>query len=143
MTATGHDTLETRSTLAVNGKDYAYYSLSKAAEQLGDIARLPISMKVLLENLLRFEDEGFTIGRDDLQAVVDWQNNPVTGSDLEATLQIDGEFVGELLCAQVAGTVTVPVMIPLLGSTLSAMPLDLGPSPAPEDLPLPSEIGCP
>ena len=57
MTATGKDTLSTRSTLDVNGKSYAYYSLSKAAEQLGDISKLPNSMKVLLENLLRFEDE--------------------------------------------------------------------------------------
>ncbi|MEL6541591.1 MAG: aconitate hydratase AcnA [Pseudomonadota bacterium] len=83
MTATGKDTLNTRSTLTVGGTDYAYYSLDKAAAQLGDVSRLPISMKVLLENLLRFEDEGFTIGRDDLQAVVDWQNNPVTGSEVQ------------------------------------------------------------
>jgi aconitase A len=40
----------------VGGKSYAYYSLAKAAEQLGDVSRLPFSMKVLLENLLRFED---------------------------------------------------------------------------------------
>ncbi|MEO0417913.1 MAG: aconitate hydratase AcnA [Pseudomonadota bacterium] len=83
MTATGKDTLNTRSTLTVGGTDYAYYSLDKAAAQLGDVSRLPISMKVLLENLLRFEDEGFTIGRDDLKAVVDWQNNPVTGSEVQ------------------------------------------------------------
>ncbi|MEM7703233.1 MAG: aconitate hydratase AcnA [Pseudomonadota bacterium] len=83
MTATGKDTLNTRSTLTVDGTEYAYYSLDKAAAQLGDVSRLPISMKVLLENLLRFEDEGFTIGRDDLQAVVDWQNNPVTGSEVQ------------------------------------------------------------
>ncbi|MEL6707773.1 MAG: aconitate hydratase AcnA [Pseudomonadota bacterium] len=83
MTATGKDTLNTRSTLTVGGTDYAYYSLERAAAQLGDVSRLPISMKVLLENLLRFEDEGFTIGPDDLQAVVDWQNNPVTGSEVQ------------------------------------------------------------
>jgi hypothetical protein len=56
----------------VGGKSYAYYSLPKAAEALGDISRLPFSMKVLLENLLRFED-GVTVTRDDLQAMVDWQ----------------------------------------------------------------------
>ena len=83
MTAIGKDTLATRSTLNVNGKEYAYYSLSKAAEQLGDISKLPISMKVLLENLLRFEDEGFTVGREHIQAIVDWQNNPVTGSEIQ------------------------------------------------------------
>ncbi|MEO6432363.1 MAG: aconitate hydratase AcnA [Sphingomicrobium sp.] len=71
MIPTGQDSLDTRSTLDVNGKSYAYYSLSKAAATLGDIDRLPFSMKVLLENLLRFED-GVTVTRDDLQAMVDW-----------------------------------------------------------------------
>jgi len=71
MIPTGHDSLATRSTLSVAGKTYAYYSLPKAAEQLGDISRLPFSMKVLLENLLRFED-GATVTRDDLQCMVDW-----------------------------------------------------------------------
>src|SRR5258708_28235385 len=71
MTPTGQNSLHTRSTLAVQGKTYAYYSLQKAAETLGDVSRLPFSMKVLLENLLRFED-GKTVTRDDLQAMVDW-----------------------------------------------------------------------
>ncbi|PKP65175.1 MAG: aconitate hydratase AcnA [Alphaproteobacteria bacterium HGW-Alphaproteobacteria-7] len=83
MTAIGQDTLKTRQTLNVGGKEYAYYSLAKAAEQLGDIARLPISMKVLLENLLRFEDGGFTVGRDHIQAIVDWQDNPTTGEEIQ------------------------------------------------------------
>ena len=56
MIPTGQDSLNTRSTLKVGGKTYAYYSLHKAAETLGDVSRLPFSMKVLLENLLRFED---------------------------------------------------------------------------------------
>ena len=72
MIPTGQDSLRTRSTLEVGGKPYAYYSLPKAAETLGDLSRLPFSMKVLLENLLRFED-GETVTRDDLQAMVDWQ----------------------------------------------------------------------
>jgi aconitate hydratase len=72
MIPTGQDSLNTRSTLTAAGKTYAYYSLPRAAEQLGDISRLPFSMKVLLENLLRFED-GTTVTRDDLQAMVDWQ----------------------------------------------------------------------
>jgi aconitate hydratase len=72
MTSVGHDSLHTRSTLDVNGKSYAYYSLAKAAEQLGNVSRLPFSMKVLLENLLRFED-GKTVTREDIQALVDWQ----------------------------------------------------------------------
>jgi aconitate hydratase len=76
MTAVGQDTLGTRSTLSVGGKDYAYYSLKKAAAKLGDVSRLPFSMKVLLENLLRFEDGGFTVSTADAQALVDWQKDP-------------------------------------------------------------------
>ncbi|MGA1851399.1 aconitate hydratase AcnA [Sphingobium yanoikuyae] len=74
MTATGQDTLGTRDTLNVGGKDIAYYSLEKAAAKLGDVSRLPFSMKVLLENLLRFED-GVTVTTDDIKAIVDWQND--------------------------------------------------------------------
>ena len=83
MTAIGQDSLGTRQMLDVNGKQYAYYSLAKAAEQLGDIAKLPISMKVLLENLLRFEDGGFTVGAEHIQALVDWQSNPTTGEEIQ------------------------------------------------------------
>jgi aconitate hydratase len=72
MIPSGQDSLKTRSTLEAGGKRYSYYSLSKAAEALGDISRLPFSMKVLLENLLRFED-GQTVTREDLQAMADWQ----------------------------------------------------------------------
>nr|WP_298930866.1 aconitate hydratase AcnA [uncultured Erythrobacter sp.] len=83
MTAIGKDSLNTRSTLSVNGTDYAYYSLAKAAEQLGDVSKLPNSMKVLLENMLRFEDDGFTVGKEHAQAIVDWQKNPVTGNEIQ------------------------------------------------------------
>src|SRR5689334_11408793 len=71
MIPTGQDSLNTRSALEAEGKSYAYYSLTKAGETLGDFSRLPFSMKVLLENLLRFED-GETVTHDDLQAMVDW-----------------------------------------------------------------------
>ena len=71
MTAPSLDSLSTRSTLEVDGQGYTYYSLEKAGAALGDVGRLPHSMKVLLENLLRFED-GVTVTRDDLQAMADW-----------------------------------------------------------------------
>ncbi|MBC7985319.1 MAG: aconitate hydratase AcnA [Sphingomonadaceae bacterium] len=71
MTATGHDTLATRATLDVQGRTVHYYSLAKAAAHLGDLSRLPFSMKVLLENLLRFED-GVTVTTDDLEAIAAW-----------------------------------------------------------------------
>jgi aconitate hydratase 1 len=74
MTAIGQDTLGTRDTLKVGSKDFGYYSLKKAGQKLGDVSRLPFSMKVLLENLLRFED-GVTVTTDDIQAIVDWQND--------------------------------------------------------------------
>ncbi|WP_341710838.1 aconitate hydratase AcnA [Erythrobacter sp.] len=83
MTQVGKDSLGTRSTLTVNGKDYAYYSLAKAAEIIGDVSRLPFSMKVLLENMLRFEDGGFTVATADAQAIADWQKNPVTGAEIQ------------------------------------------------------------
>ncbi|KPL68730.1 aconitate hydratase [Erythrobacter sp. SG61-1L] len=83
MTQVGKNSLGTRSTLNVGGKDYAYYSLKKAAEKIGDVSRLPFSMKVLLENLLRFEDGGFTVSTDDIQAIADWQKNPVTGAEIQ------------------------------------------------------------
>ncbi len=71
-TFTGQDTLKTRRSLSVGGKSYDYFSI-KAAEDagLGDLSRLPYSMKVLLENLLRFED-GRTVSVDDVKAVAQW-----------------------------------------------------------------------
>ena len=83
MTTTGNDTLGTRSTLSVGGKNYAYYSLDKAAAKLGDVSRLPFSMKVLLENLLRFEDGGFTVSTDDVKALVDWQKDPHSNQEIQ------------------------------------------------------------
>ncbi len=83
MTQVGKDTFGTRSTMNVGGKEYAYYSLAKAAEKIGNIDRLPFSMKVLLENLLRFEDAGFTVSTDDIQGLADWQRNPVTGNEIQ------------------------------------------------------------
>ena len=83
MTQVGSNSLGSRSALHVNGKSYAYYSLASAAEKFGDISRLPFSMKVLLENMLRFEDEGFTVGESHVQAIVDWQANPATGEEIQ------------------------------------------------------------
>ncbi|MBT6035103.1 MAG: aconitate hydratase AcnA [Kordiimonadaceae bacterium] len=74
MATVGQDTLKTRRTLNVGEKEYDYYSLPEAAKELGDISTLPYSMKVLLENLLRYED-GVTVTTDDVQAIVDWQKD--------------------------------------------------------------------
>ncbi|WP_421836688.1 aconitate hydratase AcnA [Novosphingobium sp.] len=83
MTQVGQDTLGARSTLNVGGKDYAYYALGKAAAAYGDVSRLPFSMKVLLENLLRFEDGGFTVSTDDIKALVDWQKDPSSSREIQ------------------------------------------------------------
>src|SRR6056297_1299365 len=76
----GHDTAKTRQTLRVNGKSYAYYSI-KAAEAagLGDFSRLPASLRVVLENMLRFED-GKTVSTDDIKAFSDWADNGGKGN---------------------------------------------------------------
>src|ERR1700760_3039068 len=71
MTAVGQDTLKSRRTLTVEGKSYDYFSLPEAAKTLGDISRLPVSLKVLLENALRFED-GRSYKVDDAKAIVGW-----------------------------------------------------------------------
>ncbi len=67
----GKDTLQTRRTLTVDGTDYDYFSLTAAADKLGDISRLPFSLKVLLENLLRYED-GQSVTVEDIHALADW-----------------------------------------------------------------------
>ena len=71
MTMTGQDTLKTLKTLTVDGKDYKYFSLAEAADALGDISRLPKTLKVLLENVLRFENGG-SYKVDDAKAIVGW-----------------------------------------------------------------------
>jgi aconitate hydratase len=58
-------------TLQVGAQTFQYYSLPEAARTLGDLSRLPLSLKVLLENLLRWED-GQTVRREDCQAIADW-----------------------------------------------------------------------
>ena len=65
------DSLKCRRSLEVAGKTYHYYSLPDAAAQLGNISRLPTSLKVLLENLLRWEDNQ-TVRADDLKSLVTW-----------------------------------------------------------------------
>ena len=74
------DSFSTRSQLDVGGQRYDYYSLPKLGERY-DIARLPYSMKILLENLLRHEDGGITVGRNHIEAVAQW--NPAAEAETE------------------------------------------------------------
>ncbi len=80
MTAIGQDSLKTRRSLTVEGKTYQYFSLPEAAKSIGDISRLPVSLKVLLENILRFEN-GTSYKVTDAKAIAGWL--PAGHSDQE------------------------------------------------------------
>ena len=68
----GHDSAKTKRTLAAGGQTVAYYSIPAAQEAgLGDFSRLPAALKVVLENMLRFED-GKTVSVDDIRAFAEW-----------------------------------------------------------------------
>ena len=84
------DSFKSRKTLKVGAKTYVYYSLEAAAQNgLGDISRLPVSLKVLLENLLRFED-GKTVTRDDIKAFAAWLSDK---GKAEVEIAIIGKYV--------------------------------------------------
>ncbi|CAH2600661.1 aconitate hydratase 1 [Rhodovastum atsumiense] len=71
MKAIGQDSLKTRRTLTAAGRSYDYFSIPEAAKTIGDVSRLPVSLKVLLENVLRFEDgQSYTV--DDAKAIAGW-----------------------------------------------------------------------
>ncbi|MDF3920539.1 aconitate hydratase AcnA [Salinicola salarius] len=65
------DPSHTLATLDVKGTTFHYYSLPKAAETLGNIDKLPMTLKVLLENQLRYADDP-TVAKEDIQALADW-----------------------------------------------------------------------
>ena len=68
----GHDSTRTRKTLTAGDQSVAYYSIpAAAAAGLGDFSKLPVALKVVLENMLRFED-GKTVTVDDIKAFSDW-----------------------------------------------------------------------
>jgi aconitate hydratase len=67
----GRDSLKSKTALTAGGKSYAIFSLKAAEKELGDLSRLPCSLKVLLENLLRFED-GRSVKVDDIKAFGAW-----------------------------------------------------------------------
>lgn len=66
------DSFKCRKELTVNGKVYEYYSLDEAEKNgLKGLSKLPFSLKVLAENLLRFEDGG-SVTADDIRAIAEW-----------------------------------------------------------------------
>lgn len=76
------DSLNCRRELKIGDTTYHYFSLPEASRRLGDIQRLPKSLKVLLENLLRNED-GQTVSAEDLQAMVDWLDQRASDREIQ------------------------------------------------------------
>ncbi|HTN32980.1 MAG TPA: aconitate hydratase AcnA [Marinobacter sp.] len=76
------DSLNTLSSLEAGGKVYHYYSLPKAAKTLGNIDKLPFSLKVLLENLLRNEDDT-TVDKSHINAVVQWLKTRSSDTEIQ------------------------------------------------------------
>ena len=66
------DIFNVKDTITVDSKDHTYYSLPKLTETFEHIRKLPFCMKVVLENLLRNEDDGQSVGKNHIEAVANW-----------------------------------------------------------------------
>lgn len=66
------DIFDVKDSISVDGKEHAYYSLPKLTETYENISKLPFCMKVVLENLLRNEDDGQSVGKNHIEAVANW-----------------------------------------------------------------------
>ena len=88
------DSFSTASSLNVNGQDFRYFSLAKLGQQY-DISRLPFSLKILLENLLRHED-GVDVTRSDIEALCNWDPaaDPVTEIAFTPSRVVLQDFTG-------------------------------------------------
>lgn len=80
-TLVGHNSLNTRKSFDIKGKQVDYFSIPEAEKKIGSVKKLPKSLKVLLENMLRFED-GRTVTVADVQAVADWQKNKTSTHEI-------------------------------------------------------------
>lgn len=76
------NSFNTLETLTVGSKHYQIFNLSKLQAQLGDLSRLPKSLKVLLENLLRFEDQ-LTVKTEHIHALAGWLNNQTSEQEIQ------------------------------------------------------------
>ena len=98
MSAIGQDTLKARRTLEVGGKHYDYFSLDAISDAgYGDISRLPFSLKVLLENLLRYED-GRSVSVSDIEQAAKWVETQK--SDLEIAYRPAARFYRCACCGR-------------------------------------------
>ncbi|MDO9264054.1 MAG: aconitate hydratase AcnA [Desulfosalsimonadaceae bacterium] len=76
------NTFQTRDTLTVDGNSYTYFSLNKLADRLQvDLTQLPISIRILIENLLRHED-GKLVTRAHIEALTRWSSVPETAGEV-------------------------------------------------------------
>jgi aconitate hydratase len=79
------NSFNSRKTLTVNGKNYDYFSINDAAKIIGkDISKLPYSLKVLFENLLRTED-GVAVKKEDVSNVLAWLDNKKSDAEIQFT----------------------------------------------------------
>ena len=82
MTSKSLDSFKSRTTITVGDKTYSYFSIPLAEKNgLKGVSQLPHSMKVVLENLLRFED-GVTVTRADIEAVADWLRTRISEHEI-------------------------------------------------------------
>lgn len=81
MAVIAKDSFQTRDTLNVGGKSYTYFDLSKLAAKHPQVSKLPFSLRVLLENLLRHED-GRVATSEDVLAVVNWEPTKVQDKEI-------------------------------------------------------------
>ncbi len=76
--------LKTQKTLTVEGKEYIYYSLEEASKHFGDISQLPYSLKVLLENMLRLQDD-VAVKAKDIEALAEWVKTRTSNREIAFT----------------------------------------------------------
>jgi aconitate hydratase len=74
MAAAHPNSFKARKTLKVGSRSYTYFSLKAVEKEVGDLSRLPFSLRVLMENLLRHED-GTTVKKADISAFAEWLKN--------------------------------------------------------------------
>ena len=83
MATQSKDSFQTLSTVSANGKTYHYYSLPKLAKQAGvDFKRIPYSIRVLIENLLRYED-GEVVTKEDVLALCNWKKSAADQREIQ------------------------------------------------------------
>jgi aconitate hydratase len=76
------NSFNSKSTININNKDYTYYSISEAEKNgLEGVSKLPKSLKVLLENLLRYEDD-LTVNKSQITAIKDWLKTKKSNTEI-------------------------------------------------------------